>query len=580
MPNEELNPAEIAAAFAQQRVNQCIDENQNFRLEAGAGAGKTYSLVAALKRLISERGTEYIQKGQKVACITFTKVARDEILQEIDAHPAILVETIHSFCWSAMARFQSQLRILIAESERNKEKVNEAGGLGNRKVEYDLGFFGIEDDKVTLNHDDVPEIMAKLMELPKFRQLLASTYPVIFIDEYQDTDADFMGAFTKHFFTPNEGPLIGLFGDHWQTIYRDDFDLTNFPNVNGIDKGANFRSVPAVVEVLNNLRPELKQAVKNPHAQGEARAFHTNNYTGIRTSDSHSKEDAPTAIAREYFAVLSQQLINEGWDFSPKLTKVLMLTHNALAEEQGYPGVVEAFKGARKEAFAKKEDKTVDFLVSMVEPMCIAYQDKRYGEMFRVLGKPQAIKSHADKEAWKKDMDALEAHRQTGTVGQVLDYLKISQRPRLSDPVRKREDSIAAFDPEGNEEESKSLTRHRLLREVPYKQIIELAKFIEGSTPFATQHSVKGAEFENVLVVLGGGWNQYNWPRMMELMEAKTIPADKKKGFHRARNLFYVGISRPKKRLAVLLTQTVTPIAMKSLEKLFGTENIHALELK
>jgi hypothetical protein len=22
-----------------------------------------------------------------------------------------------------------------------------------------------------------------------------------------------------------EGPLVGLFGDHWQTIYRDDFDL-------------------------------------------------------------------------------------------------------------------------------------------------------------------------------------------------------------------------------------------------------------------------------------------------------------------------------------------------------------------
>lgn len=184
-----LNPAEAAAAFAQQKVNACIDAGNNFRLEAGAGAGKTYSLVEALKRLIAERGAEYIQKRQMVACITFTKMARDEILNEIDQNPAILVETIHSFCWGFMSRFQSQLRTLIPEFERYKEKVEEAGGLGKRTVEYDLGFFGIEEDKVTLYHDDVPEMMAKLMELPKFRQLLTSAYPVLFIDEYQDTDA-------------------------------------------------------------------------------------------------------------------------------------------------------------------------------------------------------------------------------------------------------------------------------------------------------------------------------------------------------------------------------------------------------
>ena len=91
------SPAEIAAADAQQRVDARLDEGAHFRLEAGAGAGKTYSLVKALKRLISTQGTSLLQRGQRVACITFTEVARDEIARDIEMHPAILVGPIHAF---------------------------------------------------------------------------------------------------------------------------------------------------------------------------------------------------------------------------------------------------------------------------------------------------------------------------------------------------------------------------------------------------------------------------------------------------------------------------------------------------
>jgi len=48
MPNTwQTNPAEIAAQQALDDVFECIRSRQNFRLEAGAGAGKTYSLVNA-----------------------------------------------------------------------------------------------------------------------------------------------------------------------------------------------------------------------------------------------------------------------------------------------------------------------------------------------------------------------------------------------------------------------------------------------------------------------------------------------------------------------------------------------------
>lgn len=241
-----------------------------------------------------------------------------------------------------MSQFQSALRIEVGKLERHTEKIAEAGGVGNRRIEYDLGYFAIHDDRITLYHDDIPELMARFLAMPKFQQVFTASYPVVFIDEYQDTNNEFMGALAAHFLEPMKGPLIGLFGDHWQTIYRDDFDLAALPNVEGVDKGANFRSVPAVVDMLNRLRPSLPQVVDDETAEGEARAFHANSYTGERTDTAHSKQDTPHSkqdtpadVTRAYVAALRKQLEDEGWDFSPAVTKVLMLTHAALAAEQG-----------------------------------------------------------------------------------------------------------------------------------------------------------------------------------------------------------------------------------------------------
>lgn len=60
-----------------------------------------------------------------------------------------------------------------------------------------------------------------------------------------------MLALSDNFFTPGDGPITGLFDDHWQTICCKECDLPTLANVEGIDKGSNFRSVPIIVDVLN-----------------------------------------------------------------------------------------------------------------------------------------------------------------------------------------------------------------------------------------------------------------------------------------------------------------------------------------
>ena len=100
------NPAEIAAQRALNEMFECIRARKNFRLEAGAGAGKTFSLVKALRFIIDEQGITLQRRSQQIACITYTNVATDEIISRTDGHPAVHASTIHAFCWGLIKSFQ------------------------------------------------------------------------------------------------------------------------------------------------------------------------------------------------------------------------------------------------------------------------------------------------------------------------------------------------------------------------------------------------------------------------------------------------------------------------------------------
>ncbi|MGO8247992.1 UvrD-helicase domain-containing protein [Rhizobium johnstonii] len=572
------SPAVIAAEAAQAKLDVCLAAGSNFRLEAGAGAGKTYSLVAALKKIISEKGPALMRAGQQVACITYTEVARKEIASDIEEHPAILVNTIHGFGWAFISRFQKSLLELVASTadEKRQKTIDDAGGICDQRVEYGLGFFGIDEKRITLHHDDIPAFLSKMLASPKLQRIFTSLYPVLFIDEYQDTDPLVMAALSEHFFAPKSGPLTGLFGDHWQTIYRKDYELASFPHVEGIDKGSNFRSVQTIVDVLNRLRPELKQEVDDPEAKGEARFFHCNSFKGERVDSRNGKQELPVAVHAQAIEQVQQQLRDDGWAFQPAETKILMLTHNAIAADRGYPTLASIYD--QKDNLVKKEDAAIAFLVDTILPIREAYSAGKYGEMFALMGGIPTIRKMADKAKWRGDLDRLMELCERGSIGQIIDHLKETRRPRLPDRLVSREDDIARLGPAKTEDEPSSLKRYRLLRDASFSEITALADFINGFTPFATQHSVKGAEFDDVLVVLSSGWNHYNWPKFFELLTTQKITSKDEAGYHRVRNLFYVAISRPKKRLAVLATQTLSDAAIAAAEKLFGVDNVVELQ--
>jgi DNA helicase-2/ATP-dependent DNA helicase PcrA len=547
----------------------CIREGKNFRLEAGAGAGKTYSLVKALHFVIEEQAAKLKRAGQRVACITYTNVASEQITSQVDRHPAIHSSTIHSFCWTLISYFQPFLKAKLPELRNWQERLDEIGGIGNRRVEYDLGHPRArpEDSSIFLGHNDVLDLAVLLMGEVKFRTVLVSRFPVLFIDEYQDSNHAFAKSLLDHFIETGTGPLIGLFGDSWQKIYGDGCGLIDHENLIFIGKEANFRSVQIIVDVLNRIRPDLPQYVKDPEADGTVNIYHTNDWTGPRRSGGHWAGDLPAENAHTALKTVRNLLGNGGWDFNPESTKILMLTHNVLAAEQRYSGVAASFR--YNEAFAKKESPHIAFLVDVVEPVCVAYQNGQYGEMFALLGsRSLAIESQADKKERAAALDKLLELREKGTIGQVLDYLKHSRCPPLPAAVEQTETELLRASLE-EINESRRLQEINKLRNVSYREIVQLSLYLDEHSPFSTKHGVKGAEFENVLAVFGRGWNQYNWNQFLE-WSGTGVPINKVSSYERNRNLFYVACSRPKRRLALLFTQELSVSAFDTLSRWFG----------
>jgi DNA helicase-2/ATP-dependent DNA helicase PcrA len=253
-----------------------------------------------------------------------------------------------------------------------------------------------------------------------------------------------------------------------------------------------------------------------------------------------------------------------------------MLTHRVLASEQGYSSLPEIFRF--NEAFTKKEHGHIAFFVDNLEPASYAFIARRYGEMFTALGgRIQEIRNQADKAKWSAAMNRLIDLRANGTVGDVIAHLRETQRPQLPDSVEQRERELERFDRAAGEEMPSSLTEVEALHAVPYQEIIALRHYLDGHSPFETKHGVKGAEFENVIVVVGRGWNRYNFNEMLELAQnVGGIVPNKLEAFERNRNLFYVACSRPKKRLALLFTQKLSDIAMQTVHAWFGAEAVEA----
>ena len=561
--NYDLAKTEADKIDAQ--IVETLKSGHSFRVEAGAGSGKTYSLNRVIEWIQANKWSDYSRKKQNVVCITYTNAAVDVIAERLAKDSFILPSTIHSFAWNAIKQYQ---KFLIDIVTTNEEYRADDGDLNQvTEVTYTLGHRYKENGIQYLYHDDVLKLFCALLDNTKFRRVFANKYPLILIDEYQDTYKPIIDRFIGHFIEKETGPQFGFFGDAWQTIYQSNKACGKIENdkIEVIKKGSNFRSAPRIVRLLNELRPALPQKSAIDGFDGEVFAITCDDFSGVRRTERNFKNDLPADELKERLNNIRQK-IKEATPNDEDL-KVLMITHKVLASQQGYEKLLDILDDGLRD----KEDPFLIFFTDTVEPIYHALATSNTQLLFDTLGiKRYPITKKSEKAEWKNLYNQLTKVR----AQKAIDVLETIIHSRLI-PIPPNVENWYKIYEDAPETLYASETSVQQFLSIEYTQFIAVRNFLYPNAQFSTEHGVKGEEYDNVVFVISKGWNQYQFETYAPMITGKApIPKDKETAYERNRNLFYVCCSRPKKRLLFFVTVPIEATFRAFLKDLVGEDNI------
>lgn len=178
------------------------------------------------------------------------------------------------------------------------------------------------------------------------------------------------------------------------------------------------------------------------------------------------------------------------------------------------------------------------------------YQEKQFNKFTRITD--FSINNVANKIQLKKAIDDL-IKNDGETIGHVLE--------------KANELGLVMVDDKLEHFKEYNTYIYQQVCDIPYKQFRCLYQYLEGFTPFSTQHKTKGAEFQNVLVVLDNGkWNSYNFNCLFEGGGKDSVR-------HRTEKIFYVCCTRAKENLAIFFHKPNQNVIAKA-RQWFGEENV------
>ena len=546
------------AAEENEKIIQTLKTGKSFVVEAGAGAGKTTSLNYVIDWIQDHWWKKFHLRKQKVVCITYTNAAVNIILSRLKDCSFIEPMTIHSFAWRVIKQFQSTLLNFIKNGENIKfpEECKIEDILG---INYDFGVKQIDDNGILhLHHNDVITLFSHMLEKAKFRRIFSSNYPLILIDEYQDSFSVLINKFIEYYIQYETGPQFGFFGDSWQTIYSNNGACGKIENehLKIIEKHINFRSTQKIIDLLNKIRPELIQKPALKDSEGEVWVVHSNDYNGQRQSKGVWKDELPLEELSRRVENLRQHIISH-WCQKDEKTKVLLLTHKLLAAQQGYEKLLTLMGDRLKQG----DDPLLCFFQDVVEPVFEALEKKKLSILDNVL-KNGVIRTKADKKIWHEWKEKLNKAR----AGSTFDMISIIETMNtLPIPAKVQEFiDLLKLPRDTNEETQKA----HAIAAIPYHEFLAAISFLRPDAFFSTEHGVKGEEYDYVIFVVGRGWTHYQFDKIMPQQPSEDPT------YVRNRNLFYVCCSRPKKILIIFVTVPLNGSFKSYLSNLVGSDRI------
>ncbi|MED3023123.1 MULTISPECIES: UvrD-helicase domain-containing protein [Bacillus cereus group] len=228
--------------------------------------------------------------------------------------------------------------------------------------------------------------------------------------------------------------------------------------------------------------------------------------------------------------------------------KKIYLNKDALIDDKKQDRNDDGKKGSKRDNLIKHLFK--------IQTLIQLYKEKKYNDFIRKT--EFSITSISKKREIKTIIDTIEK-MSNQTIEKVINFAHESGLCR-------KDDDFTRF-----VEKNKYLFNR--VSKVKYQEFQNLFKYLEGFTPFSTQHKIKGEEFDNVLVILDNGkWNKYNF----EYLFCNRI--DKRRVLERSQKIFYVCCTRAKENLIVFYNNPNDGVIEKAKEW-FGENNVHRIEM-
>lgn len=305
-------------------VVNAIERHKNFLLKGGAGSGKTYSLGEVIAFILKNN------KSAKIACITYTNAAADELNKRFARGDQDIASTIHKFIWSQIARYQSDIKCALIESI-DEGKITNYDNVTLDENSFQEGisygeFLNLQ--KGVISHDEVLIIASRMFQSHKLLcRITKLKYDYIFIDEYQDTHQsvlDILFDYVQITDTSHHQLTIGLFGDEMQKIYNNMDGLKPNWKITEIIKEDNYRSCP---RILNDFCNKIRTDGVKQRSAGVMKDYKGDNVKFFYSTERSSIQKVIDEISKIKIPEL---------DVGCPRYRCLFLTHKLLARHAGY----------------------------------------------------------------------------------------------------------------------------------------------------------------------------------------------------------------------------------------------------
>ena len=574
-------------------LEKCIlaTPRKSFFLFAGAGSGKTYSLVLLLKKIRDKIGQDLMLRGKNVAVITYTNAATDEIINRLDYSSVFHISTIHSFVWDVIKYYQNDIKQLYCQylrddiriigekldSARNKttktyrtnfEKMNYLKDRLERAETIEKFVYnpnGSNPEYNALNHADVIKISAQMiMNSLMLQRIIAQRYPIFLIDESQDTKKELVDAFFSIQKNFGETFTLGLLGDQKQRIYTDGKkDMVSIIPIEWEKpvKKMNYRSAKRIVKLANAIGKDIdfhaEQVSREDAIEGFARLFIVQQGNGI------NKDEVEQTVMKK----MCELTKDAKWVEANTNVKILTLEHMMAVRRLGF----EQFFGPLSKVtkyqmtFLQGTVSELEFFTKEILPIADSIkEDGRIALEILKSNSPLLSKKNIEKSYELY----LRCREETGTVAkkvnddhsirEVVKAVRDSQLLTIPEVIRQ---ACELTPDEINDEMEEDLQAWVKVMDLSISMVRKYDDYVNQHTRFDTHQGVKGLEFERVMVIIDDSEAKgfmFSYDKLFgvkELTETdiKHIEAGEESSIDRTLRLFYVTCTRAKESLAIIM---------------------------